>query len=233
MSVDKALYIGAGLDIAIVKILPHIKRFILVDSQPFSEFGKKTQWSIRKRQVSSCFPCLGVCDEDVNSFFRPDFVTNLKNKAKQEEIELVEEAENYIRFIYKDQIIKYFINTSIPEDIDRIKEDITNFNHLIVIGHDPYLISHCKTGNMTFWGHINTVYQTQYSHKGAYVKQDKVDEKILYNLAYNAEFRLNFDTFNLIDDHGFINRFDNWESYIEFIKKTDLISKKIKQNIHQ
>ena len=37
----KALYVGAGLDLNIINKLFFIKDFIFIDSQPYSEFGKR------------------------------------------------------------------------------------------------------------------------------------------------------------------------------------------------
>ena len=60
----KAVYIGAGLDLKIIKKLDFIKKFVFIDSQPFSEFGKLQRvynydyyYYFQNIFLSHIFPC--------------------------------------------------------------------------------------------------------------------------------------------------------------------------------
>lgn len=214
---EKALYIGAGLHLEIIKILKHIKEFVFVDSQPFSEFGKKTYFYIEEDPITNCIPCFS---EKINGFERPNFLPNLKKVSKDLNIEILEEERDIIIFKYNDQRITYFYNTSIPEDLCKIGQFIKNFNNLIVIGHDPFNdFLKYSAENITFWGNTNTCYFTQYSKDDKFVKLDKENEKIIYNLNYYKEFRKKFLSFNMIDSDNNIFVFNEWKHFLHFKSK--------------
>ena len=218
-----ALYIGAGLDLKLIKSIPQIKNFIYIDSQPNSEFGIEEYWQRDPSYIFNCFcPNYGPL---VNDYFKPQFVTDLKKTAYIENMTLVtEEVNKKLTFNYKDQTIQYFINLSIPEHIDIIKNDIQNFNHLIISGFDPHSsILKYTEKPITFWGNINTIYNTPIYNNCLSVNNNK--DTILYRLNYESLFEKNFNKFYFIENNTRISCFRYWENYFIFSKHIINISK--------
>tara|TARA_Y100000991_G_scaffold196671_1_gene166680 strand:- start:142 stop:804 length:663 start_codon:yes stop_codon:yes gene_type:complete len=216
----KALYIGAGLHLEIIKVLKHIKEFIFVDSQPFSEFGKKTYFYIEDGPLTNCIPCFS---KKKNGFERPHFLSNLKKVSFDLNIEIIEEKKDIIVFQYNDQKITYCYNTSIPEDLSKIEPFINNFNNLILIGHDPFNdFLKYSAKNVIFWDNTHTCYFTPYSKDDKFEKLDKENEKIIYNLNYYKEFRNKFLSFNIIDSNNNVFVFNEWNNFLHFKSKKSI-----------
>ena len=185
-----ALYIGAGDDLGIIKVLKDIKTFYFCDCQPFSEFGKEVH----------------LREDGTNGFSRPNFIPNLKKNAKKENIILTRAETNKLIFNYNDQKIIYFINTSIPEDIDIIKEEIHDFDNLIVMGHDPHsIVLDYTSKQICFWGNQDTVYKP---HDDDYEVQH-----LIYRLNREKKLLNRFNNFNLIKKKKIL-KFDNWNKFI-------------------
>ena len=73
MNIPLALYIGAGLDLKIIKNIPEIKNFVFVDSQPNSEYGLEEYWRKDPNYIFNCFcPKLAPF---INTFSRPNFIS--------------------------------------------------------------------------------------------------------------------------------------------------------------
>ena len=144
----KAVYIGAGTDVSPIQRLTDIKDFVYIDGQPFSEFGALSH---------KCDPCL--CSETCVGFSRPSFLQRLKDEMDKINMSYKQISENEIEFTNETQRVTYFINTAIPDHIDRIKERINDFDNLIVMGHIPHsIILDYTTKSLTFWGNKRTVY---------------------------------------------------------------------------
>ena len=217
MNIPLAVYIGAGLDLKIIKNIPEIKNFVFIDSQPNSEFGLEEYWY---RDPSYIFSC--ICPNGgqlINNYTRPQFINNLKKTAKKEDIKLVSEIVNKkLIFNYNDQIINYFVNISIPEHLNIIKDDIRNFNHLIVSGFFPdYSILQYTNKSITFWGNRNIIYNESQS-LNCLRENDKTD--IVFKLNNESLFEKKFKKFNLIQDNRDIICFSFWENFIKFIINT-------------
>ena len=115
---NKAVYIGAGLDIIPVIVLNKINTFIYIDSQPISEFGM-FYWNDKK-------------------MYRTHFLPELEKLMKNNNFTKTIQKNNYIEYTNKIQIIKYFINTPFPEKItDEIEKEIRDCDTLIISGYNP------------------------------------------------------------------------------------------------
>ncbi len=115
---NKAVYIGAGLDIIPVLVLNKINTFIYIDSQPISEFGM-FYWNDKK-------------------MYRKHFLPKLEKLMKNNNFTKTIQKNNYIEYTNKIQTIKYFINTPFPEKItDEIEKEIRECNTLIIAGYNP------------------------------------------------------------------------------------------------
>ena len=184
-----ALYIGEGDDLGIIKVIKDIKKLNFCDCQKFSEFGKDVH----------------LREDGTNGFSRPNFIPNLKKNAQKENIILISEETSKLVFNYNDQKIIYFVNTSIPEDIDIIKEEIHDFDNLIVMGHDPHSIVLDYTSNqICFWG-----IKIQFINDN----DDYEAKHMIYRPNREKKLLNRFNNFNLINNKNIL-KFDNWNKFI-------------------
>ena len=154
---QKAIYVGAGNDILPLLCYPDIKEWIYIDSQPNNEFGP----------------------EYVEEFSRPYFINDVINKFFMFEFEInkLDDNKEFIEFInFKtDQMIKYYFNTYLPNNIEKVKEEIQGWDTLIVAGHHPdSCIMDYKRRNYpsTFIGFTQTVYSNcDYDNKNNIITQ--------------------------------------------------------------
>lgn len=135
---NKAIYIGAGLDILPALLFPSIKEFIFIDSQPFSEFGTHAYHIESEKFIST----LNVLKKDQfeNLFSRPTFMPTLEKVMNQNNFQQSKSTPDYI--LYQNQItnqtIKYYYSFSFPEYLDEsILNEIKSCNTIIVCGHHP------------------------------------------------------------------------------------------------
>jgi hypothetical protein len=154
---QQAVYIGAGHDIIPVLVFRDIKKFIFIDSQPFSEHGT----SVYTKEYISYETTLETREqyEADNLFGRPKFIEDYKELMIQNNFILQSESKYCITYKNEyDQIIKYHLSCSFPEFLtDEIKSDILECNTLILCGYFPnkqvlsmmkepkFLIGNCHT----------------------------------------------------------------------------------------
>ena len=155
--IDFAVYVGAGLDIVPILVLRHIKQFIYIDSQPFSEFG--THVYTNKYESFDATVNTRQNHEENNLFGRPTFKERFEQLMKQNNF--IVQSETKYCWIYKNdygQVIKYHVSCAFPEFLtEEIKKDISECNTLILCGHFPnnrilslmyepkYIICNCHT----------------------------------------------------------------------------------------
>ncbi len=214
MNLPLAVYVGAGLDLKIIKNIPEVKNFVFIDSQPHSEFGIDENWVYDSSYVFNC-----ICPKFapfINTFSRPHFISDLKKTAIQEDFKLVsEEVNKKLKFEYKDQTINYFLNTSIPHHLPFIKNDIKNFDNLIIAGFFPHhYILNYTTKHITFWGNTNTIYKNT-QNNCLYNNQDEDENTVIYKLNNESLYEKKFKTFNLIQNKN-ITCFCFWENFIHY-----------------
>jgi len=119
--INKAVYIGAGLDIIPVLLYQDIKKFIFIDSQPQSEFGE-----------------FGFTEK---KFFKNNFISTLNNIMKKNNFTLITTSNNLLVFVNKDteQEICYYINTPFPIINQEVINELKDSTILILCGHDPHI----------------------------------------------------------------------------------------------
>jgi hypothetical protein len=134
MSTQKAVYIGAGIDIVPVLLFDTIDEYIYIDSQPFSEFG--TQTYIVKTNTAKH---VSRNERFFNDFSRGNFMENLINVMKQNYFRMVEKNDDFLLFKNDKKTIKYYYSCAFPEHItEEMKDELKDCNVLILIGHDPH-----------------------------------------------------------------------------------------------
>lgn len=209
----KAIYIGAGLDILPIKILPNdINEYYFIDSLPYSEKGKDTF----------------ILPNGTNAFYRPFFLLELKKKFINNNFILIEENENEFLFKKEDIIINYLYNTSIPEDLDKIKNKIMNYKYLIINNFIPDInIVYYTDKLITIYGFINTHYfninkdikddtekiNSNKNQLHLYLHQGNKKIKYKNKTKYTREL---FDIYNMINIDNEIIEFDNWKEFYKY-----------------
>ena len=204
-----AVYVGAGISLEPLKYIT-ANKIVCIDSQPFSELGKEKD--IINKNICNCiFPFFSTSD---NENYRPNFICMLKESAKKNNYKLIKISNNKYTFQNKDtnQIIIYLINTSIPDDLNEIIDEIYNFDNLIVMGVDPdkKLLKYTNK-KITFWGNINTVYLDNFKNRDLY------NHNIVKCLNDEYDFNYEFNSFNLIDQNNEIKKFRSWKNFKEYI----------------
>jgi hypothetical protein len=134
---QQAIYIGAGHDIIPVLVLRDIKKFIYIDSQPFSEHGTGV-YTKEYRCESATLKTRDKYEND-NLFGRSDFIDRFKQLMKQNNFTLQYESKYCITYENDhQQIIKYHLSCSFPEFLtDEIRADINECNTIIMCGYFP------------------------------------------------------------------------------------------------
>ena len=123
---QQAVYIGAGHDIIPVLIFRDIKKFIYIDSQPFSEHGTSV-YTEKYISYESTLETREQYEAD-NLFGRPRFIEDQKDLMIQNNFILQSESKYCITYKNEyDQIIKYHLSCSFPEFLtDEIISDIVD-----------------------------------------------------------------------------------------------------------
>ena len=196
----KAIYIGSGWDVNPIVFLNHIKDWVYIDCKPFSEFGVRvhkcdTRWCSKK--------CLG--------FKRPCFIPRIRKEMERIGMKYKKISDNELEFTNETQRVTFFVNTSMPEHIYRVENRIQDFNHWIIMGHDPNIAALEHTSqNITFWGNTNTVY-TKDSTEDRYYNEFK--DELCFQINRNKKVRNRFSHFNIIKGDS-VTSFGSWENFI-------------------
>jgi len=195
----KALYIGSGCDIFPISFLSYIKDWVYIDCQPFSEFGKIVHICDKR-----------WCPDKCIGYSRPGFIPKVIKNMKDIGLKYKKVSENELEFTNETQRVTFFVNTSVPEDNDRIKTRIKDFDNWIVMGHDPDAsVLKYTTKNITFWGNRETSYSK--------CEQDdyrKNVNELCFHLNRIGTIKNHFTRFNCIHN-GKVNSFDNWYSFVK------------------
>ena len=140
------LYVGAGLDIrTVIRFASADQHIIMVDSQPFSEFGKMQSGIIMSHGQ--------------DGFCRLRFLPCLLRLLKKYRFDVTRSEKNPNVLIGSrngHHILTYHINTSIPEDIHLL--DLKSVDTLFVKGHHPHSDVVFELRNVTFVGCHGTCY---------------------------------------------------------------------------
>lgn len=205
----KAIYIGAGTDVTPIQSLKHIKDWIYIDCQPFSEFGIRVH-ECDNTTSSGPPPCRAFC----NGFKRPRFIPQVKEEMERIGMIYRKISEDELEFTNETQRVTYFVNTSLPEHIDKVKERIKGFDNWICMGHDPdYEAIKYAAKHITFWGNNGTVYT-----KDGYYKNC-----LFYKIAEDEDIRKRFTSFNIIDKVNIVS-YREWSEIFEYVRRRALQS---------
>ena len=195
---SKAIYIGANTDIEPILLYKNIKEWILVDSQPISEFG------IDRR----------------NGFQRDYFIPELLEVMKNNNFS-ISKYVNDKYYIFNNnktnQNIKYHINCAIPEEYNKIKDDIKDWDVLVNIGFDPdkiILNESNKIKDLLFIGSNNCVYD----HKNIELTEENINTvvSLLNKLDSNNSNNVNiFKNYEMIKKQE-IKKFTNFNDFINY-----------------
>ena len=146
----KAVYIGAGLDLAPLE-LP-INDFIYIDSQPFSEHGTTAYTD----QAVTCTKKTRFR----NLFSRPRFLTNLETSMSEKGYNIIKRTGDFIVFTNTKKI-KYYYSCSFPEFVeDGLLSELKTCDTIIACGFNPnpVILDYIKPRPL-FIGNNNTSYE--------------------------------------------------------------------------
>tara|TARA_B100000963_G_C22582587_1_gene651574 strand:- start:547 stop:1146 length:600 start_codon:yes stop_codon:yes gene_type:complete len=185
----KAIYIGAGLDVARwVNRLPEIDTFVFLDSQPNSEHGVKM------------------------GFSRPWFTQELEQiMTDLHMIAVPARPGNKRRREFKNTTCRiiYYINTSYPEHVSLCdSEDLADFSHLIAAGHDPrgaHILQYSTLPRLHFIGTTGTVYAPN--------DEDEEDQRGLFQYMHHQPRFAAFTLWN--DDTNHVMRLSSWREFTQ------------------
>ena len=209
-----AIYIGAGTLLEPLQFIDADK-IVCIDGQPFSEFGKLASW-INQPPFVNC-PLI-PCWYHKNAYSRSNFIPELKQAAKTCGLKLIKKEVDKYTFVNKKtkQTIIYYINTGMPDDTDKVMNDIHNFEHLIIMGHHPHSdIMNYTTQPITLWGNITTVFCKDPFYD-QFAEEDGEHLNIVYRLNYEDGFENKFNKFNLLKFTGEKVEFDSWSDFLKF-----------------
>jgi hypothetical protein len=190
---NSVLYFGPWDDTSFLDIFPDAKKFILVDSQP------KTQWGYNKRFV----------DDVIREYESRDFVLMNIEETQESSFSFfkTDEYTNPHLFIFKkgDTTIKYYMSTDIMYNmVQELAEDISKTDTLYINGYFPScrLFEYFK-GPKNFVGNTDNCY--------------------LYDMGFNRniiDVLINFPTatyFNkyFAEDNGILVQVKNFTKFRE------------------
>jgi len=192
MSSQKAIYIGAGIDIVPVLLFDTIDEYIYIDSQPFSEFG--TQTYIIKTNTAKH---VSRDERFFNDFSRGNFMENLINVMKQNYFRMVEKNDDFLLFKNDKKTIKYYYSCAFPEHItEEMKDELKDCNVLILIGHDPHknILKYIKLPT-TIIASNNTVYRPDLTNENYNKSTFRIlnKDKNLINEGYLVKMIKDYD----------------------------------------
>ena len=192
------VYVGAGADFQTIVWLPDNLNVLMIDSQPYSEFGPL------------------VCEENdrtgtYNGFARINFIPRLLKTSGEYDLTLDCKSLTEINITGLEKDVLYYVNTVIPHDLKKIRKSINGFTNLIVMGHDPnYEIMNYTDKKVTFWGNLNTVYNLPTPE---YL--DRCEKfGVIYKLNTDIDFRNKFKSYNLLTGNNKYISFTNWETFV-------------------
>ena len=195
---SKAIYIGANTDIEPILLYKNIKEWILVDSQPFSEFGIDRRKGFERNYfIPELLEVMEKNNFTTSKYVKDKYYIFTNNKTNQN--------------------IKYHINCGIPEEYNKIKDDIKDWDVLVNIGFDPdkiILNESNKIKDLLFIGSNNCVY----NHKNIELTEEDKNTvvSLLNKLDNNNSNNVNiFKNYEMIKKQE-IKKFTNFNDFINY-----------------
>ena len=170
---NRAVYIGAGLDILPIIVCSNIKQFIYIDSLPKSEYG--TFWY------------------NTEQGYDKQFLDRLMLIMSNNNFRCIKQSKTIYEFENGDRNLKYFINTAFPDHITgEIAEYIRSCNTLILSGFCPHKVILEYMPNLhTVIGNTHTVYiQSDADYEDDEQKSNSVFEYLIHNKTVAKQYVL-------------------------------------------
>ena len=198
-----AIYIGAGNDIRPVNLFNNITKFYYIDSLPFSHSGKKVY----------------IREDGINGFSNPNFISYVEKVFFKNNFKLIKQKDNLKIYNRNEQNIYYYYNTSIPDDFDKIKKDISDFNIVINAGYHPHVkFLEANNNLLTFIGGFETYYIDEREHED-YKEYGELSPNNLIQQFHKGNYYNRFNKFVYIDWKKLII-FNTWKEFYNYsIKK--------------
>jgi len=195
----KAVYVGAGNDIRPINLFTNIKNFYYIDSQPFSHSGKQVY----------------IRENGINGFSNPNFIPYVEKTFYKNGFKLIEDKGDLKIYNRNNQNIYYFYNTSIPEDYEKIKDMINNYDVLIDVGyHTDVKILDATNKKITFIGGYDTYYNDERLDED-YKKYGELFPNSLIQQLHKNNYIDKFINFKYID-WGKIVEYNNWNEFYNY-----------------
>ncbi len=167
-------YIGAGLDIIPIIVIPEVREFIYIDSRPTTQYG---DWRPKDKTIS---------------FYEKSFLPRLHKLMQNNNFTLTRSEEKYLEYTNpKSQTLKYYVNTAFPNVCDSVRADISKSEHLVLCGYNPHksilqMMPHLKC----IWINQHTVYNIPDSEYDS--EEDKINStfRVLRSNPGSYQYRL-------------------------------------------
>ncbi len=233
---DKILYLGSGLHTEVINHFHQTSSFVFIDSRPKNEYGFDYY---RREFYRENFMTEILKKLRVQNFTKYDDVI-FTNKYSEINRDYLESSclyfyNKYGKNLRSEKNLKYFISTSIPNDIyDNIylQKEIETCDTVLISGYHPnrYFINFMKTP-------INVVmYGSTYFPKDlkSYLEQDKDDgNTIVAYMLQNSEI---VKSYTFVDpDTGDSKTFETYNDFYQCLqeyRKKEEKNDKIECNCH-
>ena len=192
------LYVGAGTDIRrALKLATANQTIILMDSQPYSEYGK--------------LQCGELRADGTDGYSRPGFVADVAKQFRKHRL-VVDPRQStnttWVGVRGERVVLTYFMNTSLPEDLRDVSRQLAGVGTLLVRGYHPpvALLNALPTRNLLFVGGYGTSYSRDEDEK----------DTLVYWLHSDSKTRLVFITFEYHRGDGKSVRFSRWDAFCQY-----------------
>ncbi len=210
------LYVGAGLDVRrTLRVTNDI--VVMMDSQPFSEFGKLLCGMKR------------IDGSDV--FSRPKFPSNVAKQLRKHGLHHELDPSNPNVWICRRRglhVLTYLMNTSLPSDIGdaRVSCELREITAIFVSGHHPagVLMDAIPTRPLQFIGGDGTIFHA-HDHDG--------DDTVVSRLHTDETTRAAFSLFTYHNFHtdGHVHVFTNWFEFTAHARVQNSTSRNTSEHI--
>lgn len=189
------LYVGAGTDIRrALNIATATQTIVLMDSQPYSEFGKLLCGELRS--------------DGSDGYSRPKFTGGVAKQFKKHGLEIDPLLSTDTTWVGKRAgrvVLTYHMSTSIPEDLQAMSPHLLTVETLLVRGHHPHveLLRALPKGKLHFVGGYGT----------SYADDDDESDTLVYWLHHDEATRAAFLDFEYRREDGTSVLFKSWATF--------------------
>lgn len=194
------LYVGAGVDVRrALKCASAEQAVVLVDSQPYSEFGKLL--------------CGAPRSDGSDGYSRPGFVADVAKQLRKHRLTVDPCRSTDTTWVCVREgrvVLTYHMSTSIPEDLTVMGPHLTHVETLLVRGHHPHvaLLQALPVSGLHFVGGYGT----------SYGDDDDEPETLVHRLHHDAATRAAFVDFEYIREDGTSVVLGDWDAFVHAAK---------------